>query len=225
MAKKKLIQYRERLSPSQIADGMNAAIDNAKRLLCDAKLLFENDRYSTATSIAALSVEESGKVSVLREIALARNQEEVHSAWRQYRSHTCKNRGWIVRDLFVSGARKLSDFRPITDKDADHPYVLDNVKQLGFYTDCLGKAHWSRPNDVIDRKLAQAIISVAEVELPRKKVTEREITLWIKHLQPVWRSNMEVMETALIAWHREMCAEGLISDDPDSMESFILGET
>ena len=38
--------------------------------------------------------------------------------------------------------------------DSDHPYVLDQLKQIAFYTDCLGDAHWSIPDEVIDESPA-----------------------------------------------------------------------
>ena len=71
MPKQKLSQYRGKLSPAQIADGMNAAIRNARRLSDDARTLFDLERYPTAASIAVLSIEESGKVSILRLITAA----------------------------------------------------------------------------------------------------------------------------------------------------------
>ena len=43
---------------------------------------------------------------------------------------------------------------PLFDETSDHPFVLDNLKQLGFYTDCLGKATWALPWKVIDEDLA-----------------------------------------------------------------------
>ncbi|MBN1085452.1 AbiV family abortive infection protein [Erwinia aphidicola] len=36
----------------------------------------------------------------------------------------------------------------------EHPFALDQLKQISFYTDCLGKAHWSIPDNVIDRDTA-----------------------------------------------------------------------
>ena len=45
---------------------MNAARRNARRLAEDAKLLLEAGRYPTATALAVLSIEESGKMSILR---------------------------------------------------------------------------------------------------------------------------------------------------------------
>ena len=65
MAKGNLSQYRGKLTPAQIAEGMNAAICNARRLEGDAQVLFDLERYPTAASIAVLSIEESRKVSIL----------------------------------------------------------------------------------------------------------------------------------------------------------------
>ena len=59
MAKTKLSQYRGRLTPAQVADGMNAAIRNALRLADDAHALFDLERHPTAVSIAVLSIEDS----------------------------------------------------------------------------------------------------------------------------------------------------------------------
>lgn len=222
MAKHKLEQYKAKLSPSEIAAGMNAAAANARRLCEDAKLLLAQSRFPSALCLAALSIEESGKLSILRSLALARDQKELSETWREYRSHTCKNRMWPLLQMFVQGARRLGDYRPLVEDGAEHPYLLDNLKQLGFYTDCLGKRHWSLPDDVIDEDFATGIVRTAELQIPRNEVTEREIELWIQHLRPVWKGPMERMEAAVAAWHRQMCEEDLTQDDPEAMERFIV---
>lgn len=220
---KKLDQYRERLAPQEIAAGMNAARDNAERLLSDAKILFKHDSFARALALAALSIEESGKMSILRGLALARSPEEARLEWKAYRSHTSKNRWWPFLDFVKAGARKLGDFRALVQDSQEHPFLLDQLKQIAFYTDCLGKKHWSVPDAVVDKELAQQILLSAEALLPKRAVCTREIELWVEHLGPVWKGPMEVMETALISWHRKMCEEGLALRDPTDMEKFILG--
>ncbi|MGM0985309.1 MAG: AbiV family abortive infection protein, partial [Pseudomonadota bacterium] len=49
-----------------------------------------------ANSLATLSIEESGKVSILRAMSLARDEKELKEEWRRYRSHTNKNVQWIL---------------------------------------------------------------------------------------------------------------------------------
>lgn len=128
MSERRLNHYKGKLSAAQIAEGMNAADQNARRLAEDAELLLENKRYASATSLAILSIEESGKESILRELSVARNDKEIKDDWKDYRSHTKKNVAWIIIDMVKAGARKFDDFLPMFKEDAEHPYILDNLK-------------------------------------------------------------------------------------------------
>ena len=124
-----LESYRGKLSPSEIAEGMNAARENALRLAEDAELLLEQGRFPSAVSLAILSIEETGKVRVLREFSLARTDKERSTSWRAYRTHTKKNIGWILPQLIAAGARTLEELRPVFDESSDHPFVLNQLKQ------------------------------------------------------------------------------------------------
>jgi len=221
MTKKKLDSYKGKLNAAQIAAGINAAIQNAKRLIEDASLLFEACRYPSAASLAILSIEESGKVSILRSLALARTSEDIADAWRDYRSHTKKNVGWLLPQLVGQGARKLDDFKPLFEESSDHPYVLDQLKQIAFYTDCLGEAHWSMPKEVIDESLAKLLIQIAKILSSDKYVSKTEIELWIKHIGPVWKRAPSWMKQALCNWYREMQDAGLAPAGENEMEKFI----
>jgi len=189
----------------------------------DASLLFEAGRFPSAASLAILSIEESGKVSILRSLALAKTNEDTADAWRDYRSHTKKNVSWLLPQLMGQGAKKLDDLKPLFDPSSDHPYVLDQLKQIGFYTDCLGRAHWSVPQQVIDRSLAKMLIKVAKIFARGKKVSKTEIDLWIKHIGPVWKRDLSWMKQALCNWYREMQDAGLAPADENEMERFIKG--
>lgn len=218
--KQKLDQYRGPLSPVQIADGMNAAIDNAARLARDAKILLKSHSYPSAASLAILSIEESGKVIVLRGLALARNEAEQTDSWREYRSHTSKNIMWLFPQMVAEGARKLDDFRKIIDPSSDHPYVLDKLKQVAFYTDCLGDAHWSIPHKVVDEKLASLLVDIASLLADKHHVSTKEVELWIKHMKPVWQVSMPLMKEALKNWYTDMQIHGLAPAGVNEMSEF-----
>jgi len=222
MARKRLDQYMGRLNPAQIAEGMNVALVNAKLLVDAANILYENENYALAASVATLSIEESGKVRILRSLAVARNDKEVIQCWRDYRSHTKKNMMWPFLQLFAEGARRLNDFASLFVEEAEHPFLLDQIKQLGFYSDCLGKAHWSNPKDIIDKDLAKTIIKTAAIFARPHHVSEEEIKLWVKHMAPVWKGPKEHMEHGLVEWYKEMKDQGLIEGEADSMEDFIV---
>jgi AbiV family abortive infection protein len=204
---------------------MNAATRNAKRLAEDAELLLQEKRFPSATSLAILSIEESGKGSILRELSLSRDHKELKEAWKHYRSHTKKNVSWILPGMVITGARNLEDFRSIFQDDTEHPYILDNIKQIGFYTDCLGNAHWSIPEEVIDEGIAKRMVELAKIFVSKEMVTYKEIELWIKHLGPVWKKDMRWMQQALENWYKEMQKCGLVPECNNQIDfiDFIKG--
>ena len=224
MAKDKLSKYNGELSAAQIAHGMNAARRNARRLADDAKLLLNADRYPTAASIAALSIEESGKTSVLRGLASAPNEESRHRAWKFYRSHRSKNAAWILPELVAKGARDLDSLRLASNSSAPHTALLDQVKQIGLYTDCLGDAHWSEPEKVIDENTSRSLVGIADLLAKSKVVTVKEIELWVEHMRPAYGAPLEWMKTALLEWYAAMRENNLWDHDDIPVEAFIRGD-
>lgn len=222
MASKKLPQFRSRLRAAEATAGISCARSNAQRLVADAELLLANDRHASALALAVLAIEEAGKVSILRALVLARSDEEVKADWKEYRSHTSKNRLWPIIETVLKGARKLNDFRSLVADDADHPEVLDQLKQLAFYTDCLGNRHWSIPTDVIESELASLIVRTAKLLASGGEISQREIELWIQHVGPFWKQSMEAMEGALVSWQDALQSEGLRPPGDNQMEKFIL---
>lgn len=217
---KKLIEpYRGQLSPKEIAHGMNAAGRNAKRLLKDAKLLNEAKRFPTACSLAILSIEESGKLCILRSIATAQVEKELRRMWKDYRDHQMKNVMWIITELAGKGARTLDDLKPIFDRESEHPAILDTVKQIGFYTDCNGQGHWSEPDSVVDEGLAQKMLAIAEILTPKHETTEREVELWITHVGPHWGT--PEMKKGAVEFYKAMLREGLTQHRIEEVEQFF----
>ncbi len=212
MSHKRLNSYKGRLSPAQISEGINIAHKNAIRLLEDAQILYKENRYPSAAALAILSIEESGKRSILRHLSLFKSDEELRNIWKDYRSHTKKNVQWQFLDMVKQGAHKLDDFKPMFDPSAEHPYVLDNIKQISFYTDCLGQAHWSNPSEVIDEDLVANLIFIAQALSVGHEVTTEEIELWVKHIKNADSSSKSQKE-ALLHWYYDMENNGLLPPD------------
>src|SRR5665213_1641357 len=220
--KKKLDAYRKRLDPAQIAAGMNAAAKNAYRPAEDAVTLLNACRFPSAAALAILAIEEAGKVSVLRGLSLAMTDDEVAEGWKTYRTQTRKNVAWLLPTLAATGARKLDDFKPLFSGDSDHPCVLDQLKQIAFYTDCLGDANWSMPDEVIDESVARMLVDTAKVLAHSHECTEQERILWTEHLGPVFKlKDPDLLKQALTSWYSAMQTAGLKLEGPNEMERFI----
>ncbi len=203
-------QFRGLMSAQQIADGVNAALRNSRQLAEDARTLLVAGSHAAAASLAALSIEEEGKMSILRELALARDEGEAADAWRSFRNHSKKNTSWIIPLLAAQGARTFDDLRASTDPKSDHPAVLNRLKQRGFYTNYSEDSGWSEPKDAVDKKFAEFIVDWAERSArAQREVTTEEMDLWIEYLGPVWRTDMDSMRQALALWADEMNKRGL----------------
>jgi AbiV family abortive infection protein len=217
-------QYKNKLDAKSAAEGIQFAKENAKTLLNDAELLFENDRFERSVSLAILSIEESGKPSIIRSILLTDDGKELKKEWGNYRKHTAKNLSWIFPELASKGARNLEEFRPLFDSESDHGQVLDNLKQLSFYTDIFSSKKWSIPKDVIHKELAAMILLSAKVLSNQDEGIDCEegLKLWIKHMKPVWKKEMSLMKKALIQCYKEAAELGIIQNEKVAeMEKFI----
>lgn len=224
--KRTLDQYKGRLTAEEVAEGMRAAGRNAVRLVDDAELLLENGRFPSAAALSILAIEEAGKLAILRQISIDQGDDKARNAcWRDYRSHTKKNATWLLPQLVAEGARGLDDFFPLFSKDADHPFLLDKVKQISLYTDCLGDANWSEPLEVVDEDLARMLVQIARVLSRYPGTTAKEIDLWIKHMRPYIGPGAAVdfggIKQAILAWHTDMKEHGLSTHSDELMEAFI----
>jgi len=217
----RLPQHRGELSCSQIAAGMNAALCNAHRLAGDAALLAEHGHTPSAVALAILSIEESGKVPLLRQLALATDDSERREFWKAYRSHRQKNTLWILGQLVAKGGRTLEDLRGIVDPDSEHPDTLDNLKQLCLYTDCFGDGKWSSPNDLAISEIAPYLLTMARVLAQAREVTPLEVELWQKHLLPAKGGTLENSKRAVADWYSELQLRGLATVSPEELEAFL----
>ncbi len=216
-------QFGGRLSASQIAAGMNAAEDNAARLLADAQLLLNAGRYPTAASVAILCIEEAAKVSILRRIATCKDDAERREVWNEYRSHRSKNRHAIIPGPFAQAGRHPDELHRGFDALAESG-TIDILKRLGFYTDCLGDANWSRPESMIEQQLAEQIVGIAFVSVESGyRHTAKEIELWIAHMGPVMDKPVQWMKTALVNWQSAMAENGPTDAGPNVVEQLVRG--
>lgn len=217
----KLPQYRGKLTVVQIAAGINGAHRNARRLYEDARFMYDAKRLPTATALAILSIEEAGKPTVLRQLALAESETEYKQLWRAYRSHTHKNTAWVLGQLVAQGKQRLEDFLPAFDPTLDHPDILENLKQLCLYTDHYTTGKWSDPAEVDLDFISEYLLKVASVLSNHPTITEIEIELWIKHMLPVKHASVDASKIALRAWYDDMRQLGLTNISPDYIDSVL----
>jgi AbiV family abortive infection protein len=219
-------RYNQRLTPKKAAEGIKTILKNARSLLSDAQLLFDNNKYERATVLAILAIEEFGKVPIIRSILLENDQKELNKEWKRFRSHYEKNWGLAVSDYVTHNSNNIEDFRPIFENN-DYGKVFDQLKQLGIYTDLFKNGNWSSPDKVITIEIATSILTSAKSFAGKGEqamTTEQELELWIKHLKPVWKKDMLEMKQALINCYDEAESLGVlsVSQNTKKMIDFLL---
>jgi AbiV family abortive infection protein len=178
----KPVPFRGRLSPKQIADGMNAVARNATRLVNDAEVLLEAKRYPSAAALAVLAIEEGGKLPILRGLSTAKDDEAVKTGWKDYRSHQSKNVMWLLPMFALAGVKTFAEFGRLFDPNSKHRQRLDELKQHGFYSDCFEGGAWSEPEHFIDEVIARFVVRTAKSLTKKYPFSEREIELWVDHV-------------------------------------------
>jgi hypothetical protein len=129
---------------------------------------------------------------------------------------------WIVPELIINGARKLEDLRKVVEPSSDHPQTLDNLKQLCFYSDVFTKGKLSLPENVANINLAKSIITIAETSIKETLNSVDALEIWVKHLKPVWKTDMHVMKNALVSCYLELEEKNLIEKGmSDKMSEFL----
>jgi AbiV family abortive infection protein len=217
-------QYFGKLDSEKAAEGINLAIENSQRLLKDAEILFEQESYSSSVALAILSIEESGKVPIIRRVLLEEDDKQRAKEWKSFRNHLQKNNQWILPDLVSKGSNTLDELKKMFAEEAEHPKILNVLKQISLYTECVGKAKWVYPDEVITKEIAEAKLQSARILCPEKEVTPLELDLWQKYLKPVWKTDMKSMRKAIIEWNRAMEKHGLDSYDEEIMTDFVMGK-
>jgi len=221
--------WRGRLTPAWAASGINAATRNAKRLLADAQKLFQTGSYPSALSLAVLAIEEAGKRGIIERILLAKTDQQLKEHWREYTSHTAKNNAWVVPNLVKAGAEHVDDFKILADEGSPHPYVLDDFKMWGFYTDCRGIL-WTEPASTITPEMAFEVLHLAnKIVAHTQDITTEQMEAYFKHLSPVWsedcrKADSQAVKDALKAYMKECQERGWLAREVDIDAFFGLPE-
>lgn len=215
-------QYCGELAITEIHEGILAAQSNAERLLTDARLLFDAERHASAAALAVLSIEERGKVLILKRLCSTSDPNHLKDIWREYGDHRSKNSGWIIPHLVAEGARSMHAMAPALDADSEHVARLDTLKQLTTYTDISEKRHWVKPCEIANRELAESMIHTAKHMWLSQPISVRELELRREHLKG--HEGKSSMALAIMAFQEACFPEGLTDTYPDELLDFMQGK-
>lgn len=168
------------LTLDQISAGISICIDNALDLFGDAILLHHHKRYARALSLLLTSLQETGKVTLLRQMSLlpSNDQKKWNHIWKRFRDHGAK-------DAFGQSAKIIEQAKGDPGEAFWQQAIYtktvaparEKIRQFALYVDFIrrDKAWWS-PREITASVVEQALDNV--VAALYKLYREREMGLF-----------------------------------------------
>lgn len=227
MAKLKEIQHWGSLSAEKVAEGMNAAFRNAQELYDEAEILFKQGRFARAASLAVLSIEEVGKVFLLPLLLTMTNKKHLKLIWKGYRNH--KNKNNHVHLQMIKGAPLPLTRHSIPPSQSIDRWSdgMEDLKQIGFYTDCTTTKEWGIPSDTIKEAHAAQVMNIASNSLTKYRGLDSFgsvpfLQIWSRHASGIMDMNEDQKHAAFIAVFDEAEKASLIEPGSrEAMEAFL----
>ena len=157
------------LSLDQMAAGIIAVQKNALALLEDAKLLFQNGRYTRSVSLCILAQEEISKIPLIVQLLyVTKDGEDPLSTFcKKFRSHESKivegMTMYVLDDvLYQGGKRTKTMVSAMKAKPSEGPTFI-GVRERGFYVEFdRNNKQFSSPNDAITQQTAVDFLANTE---------------------------------------------------------------
>ena len=152
-------RYCGELTREELISAHDKAIANASHLLAEAKVLFENDRYSRSYYLLCICNEELGKsLLILSSIAdLIDEKIDWKKFWRIYRNHKVK-RGILesMEAILAVAFGESASFNSIRD----NLKAFEEFKMASLYSD-IQSGVFAEPNELIKKDIAELMLSLS----------------------------------------------------------------
>lgn len=138
------------LNSDLAAELCNSIKENALSLKNDSELLLDKGSKHAASALAILAIEELGKMDLVRQIFMCREDEkELVKKWRGFRDHRSKNVLWTMYFLKKNNAT-MEDVKKTMNSKSNASQFLNDLKMACFYVDISNDGDITRPSNIID---------------------------------------------------------------------------
>lgn len=153
--------YRGALSFQQASIFISKAIQNAKELVEDSRVLLFNKRYSRFLSLSILALEEIGKIGLILSIVTS-SKTEIKQKWLNLYKHKEKNFTSLIPMLDeFREAISARDFSNSTNPEGYYSMVIDNIKMVSMYSGINLDGIPFTPDERISKELTQFFLDAA----------------------------------------------------------------
>jgi AbiV family abortive infection protein len=152
------------LSFGKLEDAYIFVYENAKELLEESRLLFENKKFARCYALAQIAIEELAKLPIIYQEATRSFFKEPHD-WKNFhkrlRSHEAKNRqNFVYFKMLLDWAdTEHPDFK--MNKLYETIKHFNDMKNLSLYADVKNNKY-TKPSEEIKKHTAQELLELVE---------------------------------------------------------------
>ncbi|GBD95239.1 MAG TPA: AbiV family abortive infection protein [Nitrospirae bacterium] len=151
-------KYNGRITIDQIVGGISCCLENAKELFLDAQILRRSQRYPRALSLLLMSMQEAGKIEILRKMASisSGDQKKWKKLWKQFRSHEIKDALGYSHKICTEFSKSAGDiFWEQLIYDKNFSSAKEKARQFALYVDYIASDNeWWSPS-AVSQKIQQ----------------------------------------------------------------------
>ena len=174
LTNKLLTAKMDKLTPQDVDVGIQAILENADSLTEEAALLFQNERFARAYTLAHLSREELAKVTMLHSVGvklLLEIEIDWKSFWKRFRDHKSKLFQDSIFNMALAETSEGLD-KPHHSQIAGAVPARNNWKNESLYVSW--RNGFQNPAEVIDIEKARNTILLARQSYElNKQVSEK----------------------------------------------------
>lgn len=170
------------LSFGKLEEAYIFVYENAKELLEESRLLFENKRYARAYALAQIAYEELAKLPIIYQEATRSFFKEGHdwkAFYKRLRSHESKNKQNYVFFQTMLNIKGDDSMNLEYDKIQDNLAFVNHLKNVSLYAD-IKNNKFTKPAIEIKKSLAKTHLDLVEEMLKIYSLTGFHIKGGIK---------------------------------------------
>lgn len=158
----------------EIKNGIELSIENSFALIKDAEILFQNDRYPRAYSLAQLALEEIGKSVMLfdfyHKLQMGKRMSfDFKQFRRNFRNHQSKTFESLFLDILMKGNSKSPDFEKVATPifkniQKNKKGYYDNLKNQSLYVSLINNK-FKQPSEIFTNEEVLLFLSDAKAKI------------------------------------------------------------
>lgn len=170
--------------------GITKILKNARDLLWEAQLLFENNRFSRSYTLAQFSIEELGKAHMLFDALISQDDPKCNIILDKFNKSFYSHQAKTTESAFIELGINSEKCYELKNEEEKHRMIkeflnelnisrnYDQLKNLSLYTELKGNKFFG-PEENISYELAIGRIEIAK---RRNKWSNDNLVKWIENL-------------------------------------------